>query len=108
MTEFAEHASPRIFGREVAQTLLIHANDINADCLDDMLGRFTAREYHFVTLDEAMNDLAYQTKDTLVSTSGPTWLWRWMKSKGMNVNFAEDPDPPQWVMSSFKQWLANR
>jgi len=107
-TEFAERISPQIFGREVTQTLLIHANDINADCLDEMLDRFAARGYHFVTLDEAMNDPAYQTKDTLVSKSGPTWLWRWMKSKGMNVSFAEDPDPPQWVMNSFKQWLANR
>ena len=31
-TEFAEQISPQIFGREVPQTLLIHANDINADC----------------------------------------------------------------------------
>jgi hypothetical protein len=39
----------------------VHANDINADCLDEMLKRFAARGYHFVTLDEAMRDPAYQT-----------------------------------------------
>jgi peptidoglycan/xylan/chitin deacetylase (PgdA/CDA1 family) len=102
-TEFAERISPKIFSREVTQTLLIHANDINADCLDEMLKRFSARGYSFVSLDEAMSDPAYQTKDTLVTNSGPSWLWRWMKSKGMNISFADDPEPPQWVIELFRQ-----
>jgi peptidoglycan/xylan/chitin deacetylase (PgdA/CDA1 family) len=96
-TEFAERISPQIFGREIPQTLLLHANDINADCLEEMLRLFAERGYHFVTLDEAMADPAYQTKDTYISKFGPTWLWRWMKSKGMEVNFKDDPEPPRWV-----------
>jgi peptidoglycan/xylan/chitin deacetylase (PgdA/CDA1 family) len=102
-TEFAERVSPRIFGREVTQTLLLHANDINADCLDELLRRFAARGYRFVTLDEAMSDPAYQTKDTHVGTHGPTWLWRWMRSKGMEVSFKDDPEPPKWVMDLYRQ-----
>src|SRR6266542_763272 len=102
-TEFAERISPQIFGREVTQTLLIHANDINAECLDEILKRFSARGYSFVTLDEAMAEPAYQTKVTHVSKSGPTWLWRWMKSKGMNISFANDPETPQWVLDLYKQ-----
>jgi peptidoglycan/xylan/chitin deacetylase (PgdA/CDA1 family) len=102
-TDFAERISPQIFGREVTQTLLIHANDINADCLDVILRQFSDRGYRFVTLDEAMKDPAYQTKDTLVTRSGPTWLWRWMKSKGMNISFESDPEPPQWVMELYKK-----
>ncbi|MGH9899159.1 MAG: polysaccharide deacetylase family protein [Pyrinomonadaceae bacterium] len=101
--EFAERISPQVFGREITQTLLVHANDINADCLDEMLRRFAAREYRFVTLEEAMNDPAYQTKDTYISKAGPTWLWRWMKSKGMEVSFKDDPEPPQWVTDLFRQ-----
>src|SRR5262245_39759225 len=96
-TEFAEKISPQIFGREVAQTLLLHANDINADCLDELLKRLEARDYQFVTLDEAMADPAYQTKDTTVSNNGPTWFWRWMKSLGLNLSFKDDPDPPSCV-----------
>src|ERR1051325_6347075 len=97
-TEFAEKISPQIFGREIPQLLLIHSNDLNADCLDEMLQRFEARGYKFVSLDEVMSDPAYQTKDTLVSQTGPTWLFRWAKSKGMNLDFSADPDPPKWVM----------
>jgi peptidoglycan/xylan/chitin deacetylase (PgdA/CDA1 family) len=102
-TDIAERISPQVFGREIPQVLLLHANDINADCLDEMLKRYEARGYHFITLDEAMADPAYQTKDTVVSERGPTWLWRWMKSRGMNISFKDDPDPPQWVMDLYNQ-----
>jgi peptidoglycan-N-acetylglucosamine deacetylase len=102
-TDFAERISPNIFSREISQTLLLHSNDINADCLDEMLRRLEARGYRFVTLDEAMADPAYQTRDTLVSKGGPSWLWRWMKSKGMNVSFKDDPEPPKWVMDLYRQ-----
>ncbi|MGE5833987.1 MAG: polysaccharide deacetylase family protein [Acidobacteriota bacterium] len=102
-TAFAETISPKIFGREVTQTLLLHANDITADCLDEMLERYEARGYQFVTLEQAMADPAYRTPDTLVSDRGPTWLWRWMKSLGMNVSFAGDPDVPAWVTDLFNR-----
>jgi peptidoglycan/xylan/chitin deacetylase (PgdA/CDA1 family) len=102
-TNFAEHISPQIFGREVTQTLLIHANMINADCLDELLSRFAARGYSFVTLDEAMSDPAYQVKDTYITKFGPTWLSRWMISKGMKVSFKGDPEPPEWVMDLYRQ-----
>ena len=43
-----------------------------------------------------MADDAYRTHD-VVTKAGPTWLWRWMNSKGMNLNFRDEPDPPAWV-----------
>jgi peptidoglycan/xylan/chitin deacetylase (PgdA/CDA1 family) len=105
-TEFAERMSPQLFGREIPQVLLIHSNDITSDCLDEMLQRFEARGYRFVTLDKVMADPAYQTKDTTVSKGGPTWLWRWSKSKGMNLDFSADPDPPKWILDLYKNQLS--
>ena len=102
-TEFAERMSPQLFGHEIPQTFLIHTNDINADCLDELLRRFAARGYRFVSLDEVMSDPAYQTKDTLVTSYGPSWLWRWNKSKGLNIDFAGDPEPPQWILDLYNQ-----
>ncbi len=102
-TAFAEQLTPQIFGRDIPQTLLIHTNDITADCLDEMLQRFVQRGYQFSTLDEAMKDAAYQTKVTGVYERGPTWLWRWMKSKGLNVSFKDDPEPPNWVLELYRQ-----
>jgi peptidoglycan/xylan/chitin deacetylase (PgdA/CDA1 family) len=101
-TEFAEKVSPEIFGREVPQLLLIHSNDITADTLDEMLNRYKARGYTFVSLDTVMADPAYQTKDTYVGKHGPTWFFRWSQSKGLNVSFRGDPDPPKWVMDLFQ------
>jgi len=100
-TAFAERVAPEIFGRDVPQTLLIHANDLNADVLDELLRRFETRGYRFVTLDAALDDPSYRTPDTLVSSYGPTWLWRWMKSKDLHVSFADDPEPPAWVTERF-------
>ena len=91
VTKFAERISVEIFGREVAQILLIHTNDINADCLDIMLTNWEERGYRFIKLDEAMTDPAYATEDTFVTTHGPTWLFRWMKSIGKNISFRGDP-----------------
>ena len=100
-TEFAEKISPQLFGREIPQLFLIHANDINADCLDELLRRLTDRGYKFVTLDKVMSDPAYETKDTYVNKYGPTWFFRWSKSKGMNLDFSGDADPPKWVMDLY-------
>ena len=96
-TEFAGQIAQQVVGRAIPQTMVLHANDINADALDQILQRLEGRSYRFVTLDYAMTDPAYQIKDVLVTKQGPTWLWRWMKSKGQNVSFKGDPEPPQWV-----------
>jgi hypothetical protein len=42
-----------------------------ADCLDEMLRRLAPREYRFVSLEEAMSDPTYQTKDTYVTKYRP-------------------------------------
>jgi peptidoglycan/xylan/chitin deacetylase (PgdA/CDA1 family) len=102
-TTFAESISPKMFGREIAQTLLLHANDLNADCLDELLTRYERRGYRFVTLEQAMADPAYGTPDTLVTAYGPTWFWRWMRSLGMNASFAGDPEVPAWVMELYNR-----
>ena len=102
-TEFAEKVSPEIFGRDIPQLLLIHANDITADCLDEILKKFEERGYTFVALDAVMADPAYQTKDTYVNKYGPTWLFRWMKSKGADVDFDADPEVPKWIMDLYNR-----
>ena len=101
-TGFAEKVSPQIFGREIPQLLLIHSNDITADTLDEILNRYKARGYTFVSLDTVMADPAYQTKDTYVTKYGPTWFFRWSQSKGLDVSFRGDPDPPKWVMDLYQ------
>lgn len=96
-TSFAEGMAPKIFGRPIPQVILLHANDLNADVLDRLLRALERRGYAFVTLDTVMADPAYGTRDTFVTTFGPTWLWRWTKSLGLALSFAGDPEPPAWI-----------
>ena len=101
--EFMEALSSEMFGREINQILLIHANDINADCLDEMLRRLEARGYRFVTLDQALEDTAFQTKDDYIGLNGPSWLHRWTVSLGLKMKLNQEPDPPKWVLDMFKK-----
>jgi peptidoglycan/xylan/chitin deacetylase (PgdA/CDA1 family) len=105
--EFFERLSSEMFGREISQILLIHANDINADTLDEMLKRLEARGYRFVTLDQALEDRAYQTRDDYIGPNGPSWLHRWTVSMGIPMKLREEPDPPQWVLEMFKAKSGN-
>jgi peptidoglycan/xylan/chitin deacetylase (PgdA/CDA1 family) len=101
--EFFERLSIETFGREISQILLIHANDINADCLDELLKRLEARGYRFVTLDQAMEDKAYQTRDDYIGLHGPSWMHRWTVSLGLTMKLNQEPDPPKWVLDMFKR-----
>ena len=83
--------------------LLIHANEINTECLDAMLTRLASRGYRFVTLDEAVKDAAYGTEDRFVGTFGPSWLHRWGIARGIPVSMREEPDPPQWVTDEYSK-----
>ena len=101
-TTFAEGASRALFTRDIPQVILLHANVLTATSLDALLTRFEARGYRFVTLEDAMSDRAYATPDTLVSTSGPTWFWRWARTLGVKLSAAGDPEVPAWVMEAWR------
>ncbi len=78
--------------------MLLHANRLNADLIDQLLAAFDERGYRFVTLDDAQSDDAYQTPDTFISKFGPMWGYRWAKMRGVSVNGALEPEPPKWVV----------
>ena len=99
--DFCEGLSREMFGREIPQILLIHANDLNADCLDEMLKRLETRGYGFTTLDRALEDKAYGTPDDFVGRVGPSWLHRWSVSLGLKMRLDQEPDPPNWVMEMY-------
>lgn len=81
-----EQQSVLILGREPAQTLLLHANALNAATLEALVERIRKRGYTFVPLGEALKDPAYASKDEYVGAGGITWLHRWALSR-------RGPDP---------------
>lgn len=99
---FFEELSRDTFGREIPQVLLIHANEINADCLDEMLGRLEARGYAFVSLEDALLDPAYGLPDEYVGRFGPSWLHRWRVGLGMPSRLRDEPDLPEWALRAYQ------
>lgn len=100
-TDFAERIAPQVIGRDIPHVVLLHANDINADCIDALLEHYAERGHRFVSLERALEDPAYATRSTLVTPYGPTWLWRWRKTLNLDVSFAGDPEPPGWVTTAY-------
>ena len=101
--EFFEHNSQQLFGREIRQILLVHANMLNADRFSDLASMFERRGYRFITLERALEDEAYRSSDTFVGVGGVTWLHRWAITKGMPKTFyANEPEVPAFVAAAAK------
>lgn len=102
-TAFAEKTSVALFKRDIPQVLLLHANVLTAESLETLLSRFETRGYRFITLEEAMADPGYATPDTMVSSYGPTWFWRWARTLGVRLSPEGDPEVPAWVLDAYKR-----
>jgi len=98
--DYWERQSMRLFGREVSQTLLIHANFVNSDYFDDLAAMFKKRGYKFVTLDEALKDEAYLLPDKFTGRAGISWLHRWTFDKGKDFLVPNEPTVPDFVLKA--------
>ena len=105
---YSEGLSRDLFGREVPQTLLIHDNQLNSECLDALLAQIEHRGYKFISLDQALADPAYSTADNYVGATGISWLLRWRVALGQPVNSQQGPEPPAWANTIFEQMRKER
>lgn len=96
--EYWERQSVKLLGREMSQTLLIHANFINSDYFDDLAAMFKKRGYAFVSLEEALKDEAYRLPDNFTRRAGISWLHRWTLDKGREYVLADEPMVPEFVL----------
>ena len=88
----------QIFGHSIPHVMLLHANRLNADLIEDLLKIFETKGFRFVTLDEAQADPGYQTPDTFLTKFGPMWGYRWAKARQVTVNGAAETEPPAWIV----------
>lgn len=95
--EFCERVTNDLFGHPIKQILLIHANELNADNLDRLVGMLKKKGYEFITLEQALQDPVYQFPDKYKDTSD--WLAHWAFSKGKQF---ESPKPPEFIEKIFR------
>lgn len=99
--DFFEKLSVETVGYEVKQTLLLHANDLNADYFDALVQMMKRRGYTFISLDDALKDKAYSLPDAQVQ-EGISWIHRWRLAKGMVLHM--EPNEPEFITQLFKDW----
>jgi len=96
---YFENQSVKLFGRDIKQVLLLHANAINADHFKDIVAMLQKRGYRFITLQDALSDKAYTSPDTYAGPGGISWLDRWaITRKEPATFFAGEPRTPEFVM----------
>ena len=98
--DYWERQSVKLFGREVRQTLLIHANLINSDYLDDLAKMLKKRKYDLITLEEALKDEAYRLPDKFMGRGGISWLHRWALDRGRETILPDEPKVPEFVANA--------
>ncbi len=96
--EYWERQSVKLLGREMSQTLLIHANFINSDYFDELAAMFKKRGYEFVPLEEALKDEAYELPDNFTRRAGISWLHRWALDRGREYVLPDEPKVPKFVL----------
>ncbi|MGI8898298.1 MAG: polysaccharide deacetylase family protein [Pyrinomonadaceae bacterium] len=97
--DYFEQQSKALFGYEMKQVLLIHANALNADYFDRLARMIKKRGYEFISLEEALTDKAYASADTYAGPAGITWIHRWAITAGKDDEFfGGEPRTPAFVM----------
>ena len=91
-----------VLGREPPAIMLLHANALNAEMMEDLLEIFRTENYAFVSLDEAMSDSAYAASPAVATKFGPMWGYRWAKERGVAVDGSKEQEPPDWIVAYAK------
>jgi peptidoglycan/xylan/chitin deacetylase (PgdA/CDA1 family) len=100
MAKVAYHdaEAKKLFDRDIRQVLLVHANALNAHAFGMLADRMTKAGHRFITLERALQDPAYQSKDGWRGAGGISWLDRWAITRGVEKGFfTGEPKTPQWV-----------
>jgi peptidoglycan-N-acetylglucosamine deacetylase len=100
MFAYYEQLSAKIVGYEPKQILLLHASNLEADHIGELMDVLRKRGYRFITLEDALSDSAYSLPDTYVGEEGTGWIEQWAITQGKIP--PASPEFPQWVLDRSK------
>jgi hypothetical protein len=73
---------------------------LNADRFGELVSMLRRRGYVFVSLERALEDRAYRSRDDFVGPGGISWLHRWALSGGRNRVLPGEPSTPRFVLDA--------
>jgi len=94
----AEETATELFGRNIDHILLLHANELTADNLDNLVKVIERRGYKLVTLEQALSDPVYQFPERYIPTSN--WLRHWSFSKQKKYS---PPMPAEFITKIYDE-----
>ncbi len=71
-----------MFGRKIAQTMVLTPSSLVGDSFDELFGIIEKRGYKFVSMEDALSDPAYQTPENFYGKAGISWFERWRMAQG--------------------------
>ncbi|MEK6325162.1 MAG: polysaccharide deacetylase family protein [Acidobacteriota bacterium] len=80
-TQKARAAAQKIAGRDVKQILMIQANQLTSDLLDELLRWYKAMGVRFISIDDALGDPFYATED--VTNTANQIIWETKRQLGI-------------------------
>ena len=98
---YAEQLSVKVAGYEPKQILLLHASNLEADHIGELLDLLRRRGYRFITLEDALGDSVYSLPSTYVGEEGNGWLEQVSITQGKVPQGA--PKFPQWVLDKSRE-----
>ncbi len=100
--EFFDVLSKEKYGRSINQIYLCHDNKLNATFLDQIIDALAKRNYDFVSLDEALNDKAYEQEDKYFKKWGISWIYRWQSSQKERIEYMKKEPSTTEIETLFK------
>ncbi len=92
---FFETKSMEVLSYEPKQILLLHANAVNADYLDEIAEMLQRRGYRFITLQDALKDPLFNMPEHYIGNRGLSWIHRVAEGKGMPIEM--EPHESGWL-----------
>jgi hypothetical protein len=103
MFDHYEAYSQNMFGRDIAQTMVLTPSRLITDSADDLFGMIEKRGYRYVSMEEALRDEAYRTPENFYGEAGISWFERWQMAAGGKL--LDEPPVSENVQ---KVWDANK
>lgn len=88
----ADELGRSLFGRPIRQILLLHAGSFTAEMIETLLRDYEALGVRFISLDDALEDSAYQLDPRFARSWGTSFLWQVETARGITPPAA--PWPP--------------
>lgn len=98
-----QKASDALFGRQIAFVMLLHDTRLNADSLDELSAILKRRRLKPVTLEAAMSDPAYKTRDPYVGKDGIEWIERWSYTLKKGLPWSSWQDAPKQIEDEYNK-----